>query len=217
MTDAYIGDAVRSPIGKRNGTLASLRADELAGQVLNGLVERNGLDLAVDAVAAIRARVPAVELRIYGEPTPFLNAVMKRVRQHGLQHVVHYLGGKGPEEIAAAIDQCDVGIIPNRRTIFTELNTPTRIFEYLALGKPVIAPRAPGIRDYFDDDALIVFELGDAEDLARKIEYVWFHARTAVEIVERGQQVYRAHAWGRERQTLVSLTADLLGSGGRAA
>src|SRR6476660_2070628 len=42
--DAFIVDAVRSPIGKRNGTLASLRADDLAGQVLNALVERNGLD-----------------------------------------------------------------------------------------------------------------------------------------------------------------------------
>jgi acetyl-CoA acyltransferase len=44
--DAFIVDAVRSPIGKRNGTLASLRADELAGQVLNALAERNGLDPA---------------------------------------------------------------------------------------------------------------------------------------------------------------------------
>ena len=44
MTDALIVEAVRSPIGRRNGTLASLRADELAGQVLNGLVERVGLD-----------------------------------------------------------------------------------------------------------------------------------------------------------------------------
>jgi acetyl-CoA acyltransferase len=42
--DALIVDAVRSPIGKRNGTLASLRADSLAGQVLNGLVERQELD-----------------------------------------------------------------------------------------------------------------------------------------------------------------------------
>ena len=42
--DAFIVDAVRSPIGKRNGTLARLRADELAGQVLNALVERNNLD-----------------------------------------------------------------------------------------------------------------------------------------------------------------------------
>ena len=44
--EAFIVDAVRSPIGKRSGTLASLRADELAGQVLNALAERNGLDPA---------------------------------------------------------------------------------------------------------------------------------------------------------------------------
>ena len=42
--DALIVDAVRSPIGKRNGTLASLRADELAAQVLDALVQRVGID-----------------------------------------------------------------------------------------------------------------------------------------------------------------------------
>src|SRR5207244_11120310 len=45
-SDALIIDAVRSPIGKRNGTLASVRADELAAQVLNGLVARLDLDPA---------------------------------------------------------------------------------------------------------------------------------------------------------------------------
>ena len=45
-SDALIVDAVRSPIGKRNGTLASLRADELAAQVLNGLLARHNLDPA---------------------------------------------------------------------------------------------------------------------------------------------------------------------------
>jgi acetyl-CoA acyltransferase len=45
-SDALIIDAVRSPIGKRNGTLASIRGDELAGQVLNGLVTRQALDPA---------------------------------------------------------------------------------------------------------------------------------------------------------------------------
>jgi acetyl-CoA acyltransferase len=43
-SEALIVDAVRSPIGKRNGTLASLRADELAGQVLDALVQRVDLD-----------------------------------------------------------------------------------------------------------------------------------------------------------------------------
>jgi acetyl-CoA acyltransferase len=43
-SDALIVDAVRSPIGRRNGTLSSIRGDELAGQVLNGLVSRNDID-----------------------------------------------------------------------------------------------------------------------------------------------------------------------------
>ncbi len=44
MLDALIIDAVRSPIGKKNGSLASIRGDELAAQVLNGLVARHDLD-----------------------------------------------------------------------------------------------------------------------------------------------------------------------------
>jgi len=46
MLDALIIDAVRSPIGKKNGSLASIRGDELAAQVLNGLVARQDLDPA---------------------------------------------------------------------------------------------------------------------------------------------------------------------------
>src|SRR5213080_1143539 len=44
MTSALIIDAVRSPIGRRNGALSKLRGDELAGQVLNALVDRHDLD-----------------------------------------------------------------------------------------------------------------------------------------------------------------------------
>ncbi len=45
-SEAFIVDAVRSPIGKKNGSLASIRGDELAAQVLNGLVARHDLDPA---------------------------------------------------------------------------------------------------------------------------------------------------------------------------
>ena len=42
--NAYVVDAVRSPIGRKNGTLAAIRGDDLAAQVLNTLVRRNDLD-----------------------------------------------------------------------------------------------------------------------------------------------------------------------------
>jgi acetyl-CoA acyltransferase len=43
-TDALIVDAVRSPIGKKGGTLSHIRGDDLSAQVVNGLVERNDVD-----------------------------------------------------------------------------------------------------------------------------------------------------------------------------
>jgi acetyl-CoA acyltransferase len=46
VAGALIVDAVRSAIGRRNGTLATVRADDLAADVLNGLVGRIGLDPA---------------------------------------------------------------------------------------------------------------------------------------------------------------------------
>jgi glycosyltransferase involved in cell wall biosynthesis len=174
------------------------------------LVERNGLDLAVEAMAKIHASIPSAQLRVYGQENSFLKRVMDSARRYGLEDVVHYLGSKPVQEIAKAIEECDLGIIPNQRSIFTELNTPTRIFEYLALGKPVIAPRAPGICDYFGEESLFFFELGSAEDLARKIEHVFHNPDQVTEIVKRGQVVHRTHMWGEERQRLTGLVAELL-------
>lgn len=175
------------------------------------IVERNGLDLAVGALARVRAAMPAAELWIYGPSTPFLEQVMQDARTKGVNETIRYLGPRRLEELAREIEQCDVGVIPNHRNSFTEINTPTRIFEYLALGKPVIAPRTSGIQDYFEQESLFFFEPGDAEDLAKSMEYAFSHRAEMAEIAKRGQEVYREHNWSRERQRLIGLVGGLFG------
>lgn len=174
------------------------------------LVERNGLDLAVDAIAQVRQTIPRAELRIYGPATPFLDRVMENVNKRDLNESVRYLGPKRLEDLVPAIADCHIGVIPNHRNPFTEINTPTRIFEYLALGKPVVAPRTPGIQDYFDQRSLLFFESGNSEDLAQQIKYAFSHADEMMQIAKQGQQVYLAHAWSQERQKLVNLVDELL-------
>jgi glycosyltransferase involved in cell wall biosynthesis len=181
------------------------------------LVERNGLDLAIKALARVRAAIPAAELRIYGRETPFLQCVMREARSNGLAECVAYLGSRSLESLVPEIEACDVGLIPNHRSAFAEINTPTRIFEYLAMGKPVIAPRAPGISDYFDDRSMIFFELGNAEDLAEKIEYVFSHPAEVTGTVRRGQAVYREHCWQTERRSFIDAVSGLLQGKSRAA
>ena len=95
------------------------------------VVERHGLDIGVSALGIIKRTVPDAELRIYGQSTPFLEQVLNSVRNSDLQNSVRYLGPRTLDQIVEAIDECNVGIIPNRHSVFTEKNMPTRIFEYL--------------------------------------------------------------------------------------
>jgi glycosyltransferase involved in cell wall biosynthesis len=174
------------------------------------LLPRNGFDLAVSALETARKTIPGTKLVVCGERTSFFDDVMESVRKRGLQESVEYLGARNRQQIAEAISGCDVGIIPNHRNIFTEINTPTRIFECLALAKPVIAPKAKGIQDYFGDNDLIFFELGNADDLARKIEFAYSHPEEVADTVKRGQEVYLSHTWSRERLSLLNSISELL-------
>jgi acetyl-CoA acetyltransferase len=44
MPEAVIVEAVRSPIGKRNGGLSGVHPADLSAQVLNGLIQKAGVD-----------------------------------------------------------------------------------------------------------------------------------------------------------------------------
>ncbi|HET6153582.1 MAG TPA: acetyl-CoA C-acetyltransferase [Marmoricola sp.] len=51
MPEAYIVDAVRTPVGKRRGSLATMHSADLGGHVLSALMDRTGVDPgAVDDV-----------------------------------------------------------------------------------------------------------------------------------------------------------------------
>ena len=54
MPEAYIIDAVRTPIGRKKGSLAHLHPADLGGHPIKALVERTGIDAgAVDEVGKL--------------------------------------------------------------------------------------------------------------------------------------------------------------------
>jgi glycosyltransferase involved in cell wall biosynthesis len=180
--------------------------------IFHGLIaERHGLDTAVEAVSKLRGEIEGLVLHVYGSG-PQSNQVRSLVDELGLQETVKFHGDVSLEEIAVALSTMDVGIISNRMNAFTMLNMPTRIFECLSLGKPVIAPGTRGIRDYFDDGSLYFFEAGSAADLAGVIREVYANPARRQEVVERGMAVYDKHRWAIQRDRFISLVAGL-GSG----
>jgi len=174
------------------------------------ITERNGLDLAVEALNMLRNKIPNISFHVYGEGD-FVEYFLKLVKKLNLDDIVHYHGQVAPETIAREIELIDVGLIPNKKNPFTNINMPTRIFEYLCKGKPVIVPRTKGILDYFDEESLCFFEPGSVDKLAEKIIDVYNNPARCHDILARGISVYKKYRWELQRQHLLKLVTRLLG------
>jgi glycosyltransferase involved in cell wall biosynthesis len=181
------------------------------------LVERHGLDTAIRAIAHTLPKIPQMRLHLFGEPTPYMREMKRLIQELQLEDAVVYHGFKPLTDIAAAIREIDLGLIPNRRNPFTEINMPTRIFEYLAMKKPLIAPRTTGITDYFGEDEMLFFRPGDVGDLAACIERAYLHPEEVAKILARGYSVYEAHRWEGEEQKFLQRVECLLGIRGEKA
>ncbi len=174
------------------------------------IVERHGLSTALEALSRLKDTAPPIRFDIYGEGD-YTQEFLALVRKLELDDVVTYHGFVTLETIAEAIETVDLGLIPNLRSTFTEINLPTRIFEYLCKGKPVIVPRTKGILDYFGDDDILFFEPGDAESLADAIFKAQSDSELRGRVLERGMRVYAKHSWRLESEKLVGIIDDLIG------
>ncbi len=177
----------------------------------HGLIaHRHGVDLLVEAIALLRPEIPGLRLDIYGWKTPFLEVVFETADRLGVRDIVRFHGPKSQSEIADAIRQCSVGVVPNRRSVFTEINFPTRIFEYLAMHRPVIVPDTQGIHDYFGPEDILMFDADNVNDLAAKILQAHDEPKRTRDCVARGIAIYRKHLWADQKEDFLASVLTLL-------
>jgi glycosyltransferase involved in cell wall biosynthesis len=188
-----------------------LRADGRLRLVYTGAVTPTyELETVLHAVARLAGDRPDLDvaLDVYGrgDAGPRLTALAAEL---GIadRAVLH---GRIPlEEVPAAIAAADIGLAPTRRDPFTDLSLSTKLFEYAAMEKPVVASRLPTVERYFAADTVATYEPGDAADLAGVI------ARIADDPLEREARVARTGArvtelgWDREGARYVALVDRL--------
>ena len=174
------------------------------------IAERYGLGEALEAIASVRNRIPGLVFHVYGEGD-FVDQFLKRVAELSLEDIVHYYGLVPPEVIASAIKSIDVGLIPNEHSKHWDLAVPTRVFEYLSLGTPVMAPRTRGILDYFDEGSLHFFESGNVQSMAATILDVYRHPARVQAVLTRGMAINERYRWEIQKRKLVELVAGLVG------
>lgn len=125
----------------------------------------HGLDLLLTAVANMKKKGARISLLIVGDG-PYRQEFEKVISAFGLERFVFVTGRIPHEQVPAYISLFDVAVSPKA----TFYSSPMKVIEYMALGKPVVVPRAPNFLDIIDDGANgITFEDGNVDNLEKAL------------------------------------------------
>lgn len=169
------------------------------------------LDVVLRAVAEIARTRPAlpVTATFYGrgDAQPMLESLAAEL---GIADRVSFPGRIPMEEVPRAVAGSDVGVAPTRLDPFTGMSLSTKVLEYAAMGKPVVASRLPTVERYFAPDTLSVYEPGDPRALAEMV------LRLVDDPAERAARVHKTReridelSWTRQAATYRSVVERLI-------
>jgi glycosyltransferase involved in cell wall biosynthesis len=129
---------------------------------------RLGIDVAIDAMALLRGRIPGIELRLIGDGDA-LEACQELSRRLNLEDIIRFEPPVPVEQMAPLLHACSIGIVPNRDNAATQIMLPVKLMEYAMLGVPVVAARLAPITQYFDERSIEFFTPEDPEALAAAV------------------------------------------------
>ena len=168
------------------------------------------LDVLLRAIASIVAARPdlPVTATLYGrgDAHPALEALAAEL---GIADRVTFPGRIPIDDVPAAVAAADIGVAPTRLDPFTGMSLSTKVLEYAAMGKPVVASRLPTVERYFAPDTLSVYEPGDSESLAATILGVADDSADRAARVERTRRRIDELSWTRQADAFKAVVARL--------
>ena len=117
---------------------------------LGGMERNRGAALALEAFAAVVAAMPAARLLFVGHfMPPALEAEMRAdAARRGIAHAVEFTGRVPFARIGDSLARARVGWVTWQPVAKNCKNIPTKLFEYMAYGLPVVSSDLPSTRPY---------------------------------------------------------------------
>jgi glycosyltransferase involved in cell wall biosynthesis len=171
-------------------------------------VERNGIDLAIQAVDRVRNDIPDIHLSLIGRGK-YLPQMKHLIDKLDLNKYVLIEDLHVAEDLPKIIMSCDLGVVPVQSDVFTDIALPTKLMEYAALGLPAIASRTRANQAYFSDSNTEFFEPGNADDLARCILMLYHNPDRMAELARRSQNFTQRYNWTNIGAEYVALVKRL--------
>ena len=140
--------------------------DEIVVGFVGFLNQWHRIDLAINAMAKLDSL--NVRLVCVGDGDNNIREELSTLATElGLAERVEFTGLKNRDEVFGYVGRFDIALQP----AVTEYASPLKMFEYLAAGCVIVAPRMDNIGEILDDDTALLFEPDNFDDFQARLEY----------------------------------------------
>jgi len=192
---------------------APLRARfHLDGKTIVGytgtLTAWHGIELLFEVAETIKALEENLCIVVIGGDEVKVNEQRERVRSRRLGDHLIFMGSVPYTEVPHYISAMDITVIPGS----IEWASPTKLFEYQAMGKPSVAPRLIPVADALTDGREgYLFRPNDVEELTDRILRLHHDSVERLAMGRRARQrVVERHAWEHNTGRIIEMFTRML-------
>jgi len=172
------------------------------------LTKRVGVDQAIRVISKLEGKIPGLELHIVGRGDD-LEEFQELSKSLGVENKVLYRRTVPVEELVHILGDMDLGIIPNRRNVATELMLPVKMLECIAIGIPVVAPRLKTITHYFTEDMVFYYETDDIDSMADAIHRAYASVDERLNKAREARRFLEIHGWEYHKNDFIRMYRNL--------
>ncbi|MEW6095442.1 MAG: glycosyltransferase family 4 protein [bacterium] len=176
---------------------------------VGGLTEIRGVTQMIQALEYINSN-KKVNLTLCGKFYPA--NYEKQVRSLKGFEKVEYKGWIEPQDIPSTITQADVGIVCLHPITNYLTALPVKLFEYMAVGLPVIASNFPLWKEIVEgNNCGVCVDPLNPKEITRAVKYLIEHPELRKKMGESGRKaIVEKYNWEKESKKLIKLYKELL-------
>lgn len=168
---------------------------------LGSLHPWKGVSTLIDALPLVQSEL---ELVIAGGEPHRIAELRARAVTLGVDKRVNFLGKVPPAERFDVIAQADICVLPlTNSSIASRYTSPLKLFEYMAMGKPIVVADLPSIREIFAVDGQArLFGIDDPALLAGSLDDMTRDSELRVRLGEGALQLSERYSWRQRASTI---------------
>ena len=173
------------------------------------LTELYNLEFAISAISKITDKLVDFEFHIYGDGTQY-DHLISVTSKLSLNSIVFFHGKVDYKLIPSILSNADLGILPIRKDVMTDLSFSNKLGEYVHYNIPVLSTNLAGMMEYFPPDSAFYYKNNDENDFNEKLLGILSDRENSIKVAHRASELYKEINWDVMRSRLIKMYQILI-------